>query len=148
MKTHRGDPRLTLHPCDLCGKEFPEKFILRSHIKAVHTPKDKLPFQCPYPDCGNGYCDMTTTLIHLNNMHFKKYVFVCQFGCPGASYKDQSNLRTHYKKKHDMKYKTHTLRLEDCFKLMTEEEQVYHESILQTTSIYKKLEKSTRKVNK
>lgn len=143
MRTHKGEP----HPCHECGKEFPDKFILRTHIRMVHTPKEELPFQCPYPDCQNGYIDTTTLLIHLNNVHFKMYVYSCQYGCPGANYKDQSNLRAHLKKKHDLKYKSRTLRLADCFKLMTEEERVYHESILHNSLFYKKLQKTHKLQN-
>ena len=141
MRTHKGEP----HPCLECGKEYPDRFILNAHIRQAHTPNDQKPFQCPYPGCGNGYIDRTTLLIHLNNIHFKKYLYCCQYGCSDASYKDQSNLRQHYKKKHDLKYKTKTLRLEDCFKLMTEEEQVYHESILHDSSFYKKLQQNKKK---
>ena len=138
MISHRGDPI----PCKECGKRFPDRRNLLGHIRNVHTPKEEMAYQCPYLGCGNGFRSIKKIVTHLNNMHFKAYVYVCEFRCPGAKYKDQSNLRAHYRKKHGQKLTMEAyLSLEHYLKLLTEEEQTYHQSILSKTEYYEKLKK-------
>ena len=138
MANHRGDPV----PCPQCGKEYPDKRNLDTHIRHMHTPKEEMAFKCPYHGCDKGFRSIKKFFGHINNMHFKAYVYVCEFGCPGAKYKDQSNIRAHYKKKHGQ-----TLTLSDQFSLaqyltlLTEEEQVYHHSILSNTPYYDRIKK-------
>ena len=67
MITHRGDPV----PCPECGSMFADERNIKRHMRVVHTPKDKLPFRCPYPDCENAFAYTHSLLQHLNNMHFK-----------------------------------------------------------------------------
>ena len=55
-------------------------------------------------------------------------------------YKDESNLRAHYKKRHGQKLHGMNIpTLEDYLKTMAEEERVYHESILCRSEHYKRL---------
>ena len=138
MISHRGDPL----PCTECGKRFPDRSNLLYHIRHMHTPKAEMAYQCPYHGCGNAFRSIKKFVQHLNNMHFKAYVFVCEFRCSGAKYKDQSNLRAHYRKKHGQKLTMGAyLSLEHYLKLLTEEEQIYHQSILSKTEYYEKLKK-------
>ena len=138
MATHRGDPL----PCPQCGKEYPDQRNLNTHMRNMHTPKEEMAFHCPYHGCDKGFRDIKKFVHHLNNMHFKAYIYVCEFGCPGGKYKDHSNIRAHYRKKHGQ-----TLSLCDKFsfaqylKLLTEEEQVYHHSVMSKTPYYEKIMK-------
>ena len=138
MISHRGDPI----PCEECGKRFPDERNLLGHMRNVHTPKEEMAYRCPYHGCGNGFRSIKNFVQHLNNMHFKAYVYVCEFRCSGAKYKDQSNLRAHYRKKHGHKLTMEAhLSLDHYLKLLTEEEQIYHQSILIKTPHYEKLKK-------
>ena len=138
MISHRGDPI----PCTICGKRFPDNRNLLGHMRNVHTPKEEMAYRCPYHGCGNGFRSIKKIVQHLNNMHFKAYVYVCEFRCSGAKYKDQSNLRAHYRKKHGQKLTLEAyLSLDHYLKLLTEEEQIYHQSILSKTVYYEKLKK-------
>ena len=138
MISHRGDPI----PCTKCGKRFPDKRNLLCHMRTVHKPKEELPYPCPYEGCGNAFSGVKKTVQHLNNMHFKAYVYICEFRCSGAKYKDQSNLRAHYRKKHGQKLTMSAhLSLNNYMELLTEEEQIYHQSILSKTTYYETLKK-------
>ena len=138
MISHRGDPI----PCTKCGKRFPDKRNLLCHMRTVHKPKEELPYPCPYEGCGNAFSGVKKTVQHLNNMHFKAYVYICEFRCSGAKYKDQSNLRAHYRKKHGQKLTMSAhLSLNNYMELLTEEEQKYHQSILSKTTYYETLKK-------
>ena len=135
MRTHRGDPI----PCPECGTKFADERNIKRHMKAMHTPKEELPYPCPYPDCERAWEDPNNLLQHLNNMHFKVYVFVCEFGCPLGRYKDQSNLRAHYRKKHGTKIRKAAISLREYLDTMNEEERIFHESILNTSEHVGKL---------
>ena len=133
---HRGDPI----PCSECGVKFADAFNLVRHKREMHTAKEEMPYQCPYAECDKAFHGIKKYFNHLNNIHFNVYAFVCQYNCPGAKYKDESNLRSHYKKKHDHKIEglKHPL-LEDLLKAMPEEQRVYHESILRSAGHYNDL---------
>ena len=135
MRTHRGDPI----PCPECGTKFADQRNIKRHMKAMHTPREELPYPCPYPDCERAWEDPNNLLQHLNNMHFKVYVFVCEFGCPLGRYKDQSNLRAHYRKKHGTKIRKAAISLREYLETMNEEERTFHESILNTSEHVGKL---------
>ena len=138
MASHRGDPV----PCPQCGKRYPDDRNLLSHIRNMHTPKEEMTYQCPYHACEKGFRSIKKFCHHLNNMHLKAYVYVCEFGCPGAKYKDQSNIRAHYRKKHEQTLSmVDNFSLEQYLKLLTEEEQIYHHSILSKTAYYEKIKK-------
>ena len=133
---HRGDPI----PCSECGVKFADAFNLVRHKREMHTAKEEMPYQCPYVECDKAFHGIKKYFNHLNNIHFNVYAFVCQYNCPGAKYKDESNLRSHYKKKHDHKIEglKHPL-LEDLLKAMPEEQRVYHESMLRSSGYYNDL---------
>ena len=135
-ENHRGEPI----PCPECGVKFAGERNLKNHKRFMHTAKGQMRYQCPYPECDKAF-DVTRPYInHLNNIHFNVYVYVCEFNCPGAKYKDESNVRSHYKKKHDQKpqgLKPPTL--EELLKTMTVDQRVYHESILQSAGHFKDL---------
>ena len=136
MISHRGDPI----PCPECGKRYPDNRMLLTHIRNVHTPKEKMTYQCPYQGCDKGSRGFKPFFQHLINMHFKAYVYVCEFRCPGAKYKDQSNLRAHYRKKHEHKLNMPAhISLAHCLEILTEEEQIYHHSILRKSPFYVKI---------
>ena len=135
-QNHRGDPI----PCPICGVKFADEKNVGRHQRTVHRAKEDMRYGCPYPECDKAFNSTKAFLNHLNNVHFNVYVYLCEYNCPGAKYKDESNLRSHYKKKHDhkiqgMKFPT----LEDLLKTMTEEQRVYHESILRASGHYNDL---------
>ena len=136
IKNHRGDPI----PCPTCGAKFADEKNLKRHKLAVHTAKEKKEFQCPYPECDKAFVSMDPLFKHLNNIHFKVYFYVCEFNCPDARYKDESNIRAHYKKRHGQKlHGLNNPTLDGYLKTMTEEERVYHESVLCRSEHYKRL---------
>lgn len=135
-KNHRGDPI----PCPECGVKFADERNLVRHKRVMHTAKEEMRYQCPYAECNKAFCSPKVFLNHLNNIHFNIHIFFCDYNCPGAKYKDESNLRAHYRKKHDHKLQGHKPPiLEDYLKLMTEEQRVYHESILRSSGYYNDL---------
>ena len=135
-ENHRGDPL----PCPECGVNFADKKNLERHKRIMHRAKEQKRYQCPYAECDKAFDEARLYLNHLNNIHFNVYVYICEFNCPGAKYKDESNVRSHYKKKHDQKpqgLKPPTL--EELLKTMTVDQRVYHESILQSAGHFKDL---------
>ena len=66
-------------------------------------------------------------------------MYLCEHGCPLGRYKDMSNLRAHYRKQHGQKIANYTKSLQDYLDSLTEEEQVFHESILATSVHAEKL---------
>ena len=136
IKNHRGDPI----PCPTCGAKFADENNLKRHKLKVHTAKEKKEFQCPYPECDKAFVTVDALFKHLNNIHFKVYFYVCEFNCPDARYKDESNIRAHYKKRHGQKlHGLNNPTLDAYLKTMTEEERVYHESVLCRSEHYKRL---------
>ena len=106
----------------------------------MHLAKEKKAFQCPYPECDKAFGAIHSFMSHLNNIHFKVYAYVCEFRCADARYKDESNLRHHYKKRHGQTlHGVNNPSLEDYLRTMSEEDRVYHESILSRSEHYKKL---------
>ena len=142
IANHRGDPI----PCPICGVKFADETNLARHKRTMHTAKDKKRYQCPYPECDKGFSLTRTFLDHLNNIHFNVYVYICEFNCPNAKYKDESNIRAHYRKKHGQKIQDFKKPgLEDFFRGLTEEERVYHESLLRGSGHYDALMSSKDK---
>ena len=133
IQNHRGDPI----PCPECGRKFADEQNLARHKQVMHTAKKERRYQCPYAECDKAFNVAKGYLTHLNNIHFNVYFFICGNFCPGAKYKDESNLRSHYRKKHDQIInKPQQPTLEGLLKTMTEEQRVYHESILRACGHY------------
>ena len=136
IASHRGDPV----PCPTCGAKFADEKNLKRHILNLHLAKEKKAFQCPYPECDKAFGAIHSFMSHLNNIHFKVYAYVCEFRCADARYKDESNLRHHYKKRHGQTlHGVNNPSLEEYLRTMSEEDRVYHESILSRSEHYKKL---------
>ena len=86
----------------------------------------------------NNYLSYTTVPIY-NTISLQAYVYLCEHGCPLGRYKDMSNLRAHYRKQHGQKIACYVKSLQDYLESMTEEERVYHESIVSTSDHAEKL---------
>lgn len=84
-------------PCEVCGKEFPERVKLKNHFLRIHVEDKDRPYQCT--DCGRGFAVSRALSAHRMMAHIKTRPYQCRYGC-GAAYNDHSSRGTHERKKH------------------------------------------------
>ena len=82
-------------PCPICGKIFSHQENVVRHVKTIHVSDDQKKYQCEI--CCKGFIVKTTLEDHMN-WHNNVKPYKCEL-CPN-SYRNQSNLLAHQKKKH------------------------------------------------
>jgi len=91
LREVHGDER-TKNPCDQCGKIFGTKFLLKSHMKRVHTNKGESITRLICEICGKTCRDLTYLNFH-KQVHEEGFKFKCPI-C-GKGFKLSNKLRRH-----------------------------------------------------
>ena len=88
------------YPCDVCGRKFVNKYIVKRHLATVHDVSDVKGFQCDV--CSKVFTEKGSLRRHLSGVHGLGDVqrFQCYL-CPKVCNR-KDNLKLHMKNRHNI----------------------------------------------